>query len=150
MKAAILKVPQNIAQLPLEIADIANPEPIAGYVLLKVRACGVCRTDLHIVEGEMLPIRAAEHMGNSIMPTPWGNVNGLKPRKKILPSSASPANRLITTPLGSCDRREATTSGVWPRLGDAAHPEYCADTALSAEIRAILKQVAQELEQSER
>ena len=67
MKAAILKVPQNIAQLPLEIADIANPEPVAGHVLLRVRACGVCRTDLHIVEGEMPPIRAGLIPGHQIV-----------------------------------------------------------------------------------
>src|SRR5438034_2238020 len=67
MKAAILKVPQNIAQLPLEIADIANPEPVAGHVLLRVRACGVCRTDLHIVEGEMPPTRAGLIPGHQIV-----------------------------------------------------------------------------------
>jgi propanol-preferring alcohol dehydrogenase len=67
MKAAILKVPKNIAQLPLEISDIADPEPIAGHLLLRVRACGVCRTDLHIVEGEMLPIRASLIPGHQIV-----------------------------------------------------------------------------------
>jgi propanol-preferring alcohol dehydrogenase len=35
--------------------DVPTPEPKPGHVLLKVLACGVCRTDLHIVEGELPP-----------------------------------------------------------------------------------------------
>src|SRR2546427_12717454 len=58
MKAAILTAPQNVAQRPLTISDVAQPEPGPGHILLKVRACGVCRTDLHIVEGELGPARA--------------------------------------------------------------------------------------------
>jgi alcohol dehydrogenase, propanol-preferring len=53
MKAAVLISPQDIEKCPLQIADIPIPEIDAGQVLLKVRACGVCRTDLHIVEGEL-------------------------------------------------------------------------------------------------
>jgi len=37
----------------LELRDVAEPEPGLGQVLLRVRACGVCRTDLHIVDGEL-------------------------------------------------------------------------------------------------
>jgi propanol-preferring alcohol dehydrogenase len=38
---------------PLEPADVPVPEPGPGQVLLRVRVCGVCRTDLHIVDGEL-------------------------------------------------------------------------------------------------
>ncbi len=55
MKAAILNSPQPIAQRPLQIVDVADPRPRDGHVLLRVRACGVCRTDLHIVEGDLPP-----------------------------------------------------------------------------------------------
>ena len=55
MKAAILDTPQPIAKLPLQIQDVPKPALEPGHVLLKVRACGVCRTDLHIVEGELKP-----------------------------------------------------------------------------------------------
>jgi propanol-preferring alcohol dehydrogenase len=55
MKAAILTHPRSIAERPLQITDVADPQPSPGQVLLKVRACGVCRTDLHIVEGELPP-----------------------------------------------------------------------------------------------
>jgi propanol-preferring alcohol dehydrogenase len=56
MKAAVLHSPKGVADRPLFIEQIAKPELKPGHSLLKVRACGVCRTDLHIVEGE-LPVR---------------------------------------------------------------------------------------------
>ena len=55
MKAAVLSAPAPIASLPLKLEDVPTPDPKGGYVLLKVLACGVCRTDLHIVEGELPP-----------------------------------------------------------------------------------------------
>ncbi len=55
MKAAILTSPQPVSQRPLRIAEAAQPQLTPGNVLLRVRACGVCRTDLHIVEGELPP-----------------------------------------------------------------------------------------------
>ncbi len=56
MKAAVLHELGNISKRPLQISDVPQPEIRPGHVLLRVRACGVCRTDLHIVEGE-LPVR---------------------------------------------------------------------------------------------
>jgi alcohol dehydrogenase, propanol-preferring len=41
------------ARKPLGLEDVAIPQPGAGQVLIEVRACGVCRTDLHIVDGEL-------------------------------------------------------------------------------------------------
>jgi len=55
MKAAILAAPAAISERPLQIVDVADPRVRSGHVLLRVRACGVCRTDLHIVEGELPP-----------------------------------------------------------------------------------------------
>jgi len=56
MKAAVLTSPRPIATRPLRIEDRPGPSISAGHLVLRVRACGVCRTDLHIVEGE-LPLR---------------------------------------------------------------------------------------------
>jgi propanol-preferring alcohol dehydrogenase len=53
MRAAVLTRSAPIVQRPLILKDIARPKLASGEVLLKVRACGVCRTDLHIVEGEL-------------------------------------------------------------------------------------------------
>ena len=55
MKAAVLSTPSSISKSPLRIEDVPTPEPKDRHVLLKVLACGVCRTDLHIVEGELAP-----------------------------------------------------------------------------------------------
>ena len=49
MKAMVLK---NIRQ-PLEALDIKKPIPQQGQLLLKIHACGICRTDLHVVDGEL-------------------------------------------------------------------------------------------------
>lgn len=59
MKAAVLHSPSSLSNRPLRIGDVPRPEVQPGQVLLRVRACGVCRTDLHIVEGE-LPVRLKE------------------------------------------------------------------------------------------
>jgi len=56
MKAALLTAPAPIASRPLAVADIPKPTPGSGNVLIHVRACGVCRTDLHVVEGELKPL----------------------------------------------------------------------------------------------
>lgn len=59
MKAMLLREPRPAERSPLELAEIAKPQPGADEILLRVRACGVCHTDLHTVEGEItgnLPI----------------------------------------------------------------------------------------------
>lgn len=55
MKAAVLTSPRQASQHPLQIVDLSPPQPGPGQLLLRVRACGLCRTDLHIVEGELPP-----------------------------------------------------------------------------------------------
>src|ERR671934_2839021 len=39
--------------IPLELREVEQPVPVGRQVLLQVRACGVCRTDLHIFDGEL-------------------------------------------------------------------------------------------------
>ncbi len=67
MKAATLTSPQEVRHRPLRIAEVATPEPKPGQVLLRVRACGVCRTDLHIVEGDLPPRRPGIIPGHQIV-----------------------------------------------------------------------------------
>jgi alcohol dehydrogenase, propanol-preferring len=49
MRAMVLDRPGH----PLRLSELPEPEPSTAQVLLRVRACGVCRTDLHIVDGEL-------------------------------------------------------------------------------------------------
>ena len=67
MKAALLHQPASIAERPLSIAEAPMPQRKADEVLLRVRACGVCRTDLHIVEGELPPRRSPIIPGHQIV-----------------------------------------------------------------------------------
>lgn len=43
----------NAPRTPLQLTDVPRPVPGGGQILAQVRACGVCRTDLHIVDGEL-------------------------------------------------------------------------------------------------
>jgi len=67
MKAAVLVSPKPVTERPLEIVEVADPQLRSGHVLLRVRACGVCRTDLHIVEGELPPKQAGIIPGHQIV-----------------------------------------------------------------------------------
>lgn len=53
MKACLLRSVAPIETNPLELAEVAVPQPGDGQILIKVSACGVCRTDLHVIEGEL-------------------------------------------------------------------------------------------------
>jgi alcohol dehydrogenase, propanol-preferring len=67
MKAAVLTTPAPISKSPLRIEDIPCPKPSPGQVLVRVKACGVCRTDLHIVEGELRPLHSHITPGHQIV-----------------------------------------------------------------------------------
>jgi propanol-preferring alcohol dehydrogenase len=55
MKAAVF-LSEDSSSLPtLRVGEVSKPQADAGQVLLRVRACGVCRTDLHIIDGELPP-----------------------------------------------------------------------------------------------
>jgi len=54
---------------PLRLADIPLPQPGPGQVLLRVHACAVCRTDLHIIDGELSQPRLPLVLGHEIVGT---------------------------------------------------------------------------------
>jgi alcohol dehydrogenase, propanol-preferring len=64
MKAAVL-VPGGTPLLKIE--EVGRPELQPGHVLLRVLACGVCRTDLHIAEGDLPPLRSQLIPGHQIV-----------------------------------------------------------------------------------
>jgi alcohol dehydrogenase, propanol-preferring len=67
MKACLLRAPAAIETNPLEYADAATPQPKSGEVLVRVRACGVCRTDLHVIEGELPPRKSPVIPGHQVV-----------------------------------------------------------------------------------
>ncbi len=65
MRAMMLDAPHR----PLRLAEVPAPIPTAGQVLLQVHACGVCRTDLHIVDGELTDAKLPLILGHQIVGT---------------------------------------------------------------------------------
>lgn len=63
----VLHKPTPIDENPLRLEDVEEPSPGRGEVLIRVRACGVCRTDLHIVEGELKPIKLPVIPGHQVV-----------------------------------------------------------------------------------
>jgi alcohol dehydrogenase, propanol-preferring len=53
MKAMVLDRQAPISSSPLALRETSDPEPGPGEVRIRVRACGICRTDLHVIEGDL-------------------------------------------------------------------------------------------------
>ena len=56
MKGMLLEEDGDVTTNPLKVRDLPIPQPGEGQVRVKVQVCGVCRTDLHVVEGELPPV----------------------------------------------------------------------------------------------
>jgi propanol-preferring alcohol dehydrogenase len=67
MKACLLRVPARIEMNPLVLADVPTPQPIDHEVLVRVSYCGVCRTDLHVIEGELKPRKSPLIPGHQVV-----------------------------------------------------------------------------------
>jgi propanol-preferring alcohol dehydrogenase len=67
MKAMVLEKPGPIESNPLVFRDVPEPEPGPCQVRLKVKACGLCRTDLHTIEGELPVHRSPLIPGHQIV-----------------------------------------------------------------------------------
>ena len=67
MKAMVLERPAPIDRAPLVLRDLPIPGPAAGELRVRVEACGICRTDLHVVEGELPPQRERVVPGHQVV-----------------------------------------------------------------------------------
>jgi propanol-preferring alcohol dehydrogenase len=65
MRAMVLNAPRE----PLALRDLPMPEPAAGQVRLAVHACGVCRTDLHVADGELADPKLPLVLGHQVVGT---------------------------------------------------------------------------------
>ena len=75
MKACLLNSPAKVETNPLKFTDAPDPQPQNDDVLVRVAACGVCRTDLHVVEGELPPRKSPLIPGHQVV----GRVEKLGP-----------------------------------------------------------------------
>jgi propanol-preferring alcohol dehydrogenase len=67
MRAVVLKNPKAVEENPLVATEIPIPKPRPTQVLVKVAACGVCRTDVHIAEGEIAAPKLPLVLGHQIV-----------------------------------------------------------------------------------
>jgi propanol-preferring alcohol dehydrogenase len=67
MKACVLRHPAPIESKPLEYTDVPKPAPVGTQVLVRVNACGICRTDLHVIEGELAPRKSPITPGHQVV-----------------------------------------------------------------------------------
>ena len=95
MRAAILEAPNA----DLTIEEIPIPEPRRGEVLVKVTACGVCHTDLHVIKDET-PFPTPAVLGHEITGTVEALGPGLEDREDLQEGAAVAASFIM--PCGSC------------------------------------------------
>jgi propanol-preferring alcohol dehydrogenase len=79
MRAMVLEA----ARSPLRLGEIEAPAPEPGQILLRVRACGVCRTDLHIVDGELSKPKLPLVPGHQIVGEVAGDVTRFAPGQRV-------------------------------------------------------------------
>src|SRR5258705_10707845 len=85
MQALVLATPAPIESAPLRRETRSIPAPDADEILVRVDACGICRTDLHIVEGELPLVRAPIVPGHQVV----GRVESVGARaRRFRPASA--------------------------------------------------------------
>ncbi len=67
MRAWRVKAPGPIDESPLELVDMPEPEPGPGEIRVRISVCGVCRTDLHVAEGDLAPHKERVVPGHEIV-----------------------------------------------------------------------------------
>jgi propanol-preferring alcohol dehydrogenase len=67
MKACVLRHPAPVESNPLEYTDVPKPVPAGTQVMVRVNACAVCRTDLHVIEAELTPRKSPITPGHQVV-----------------------------------------------------------------------------------
>ncbi len=98
MRAWVVNEPGPIDSGPLRLVERPLPEPGPGEVLVKVSACGVCRTDLHVAEGDLAVHRSGVVPGHEIV----GRVVALGPGTQRLAEGDRVGIAWLRHTCGSC------------------------------------------------
>jgi len=121
MRAMLLDAPRR----PLREAEIERPDPGRGQVLIRVRACAVCRTDLHIADGELPDPKLPLILGHEIA----GTIDALGPEV----SRFRAGDRVGVPWLGwTCGRCEYCANGRENLCGEARFTGYQIDGGYAA------------------
>ena len=98
MKAMILDTPHPAEERPLRFADIPAPTPGPQEVLIRVHTCGICHTDLHIMEGEITPPRFPIIIGHQVI----GKILEVGSAVSIRKPGERVGVPWVSSPCGSC------------------------------------------------
>lgn len=98
MKAMVLHRCASIETRPLQMMDLPDPEPGPGEIRVKVRACGVCRTDLHVIEGDLPQLEHTVIPGHQIV----GHVDRLGPGARRFQNGHRVGVAWLRHTCGSC------------------------------------------------
>ena len=108
MKAQVLDQPDAVENNPLHLREVERPTPGDREILVRVRACGVCHTDLHVVEGELPNPQAADHPRSRDRRRGRGARRGREPLPSRATASASPGCTRPTRPASTASTGRKT------------------------------------------
>jgi propanol-preferring alcohol dehydrogenase len=100
MKAMLLTRPAPVDAAPLCPVELPDPVPGERMLRIRVEACGICRTDLHIVEGELPPVRESVVPGHQVV----GRVDLLGPGARRFALGARVGIAWLRGTCGACTR----------------------------------------------
>lgn len=98
MKATLLENIADISTNPLKLADVPDPQPGPGEVLVRVRCCAICRTDLHVIEGDLPRAKLPVIPGHQVV----GTVEKLGPGCRRLTPGQRVGIAWLRHTCGSC------------------------------------------------
>jgi propanol-preferring alcohol dehydrogenase len=99
MQACILRAPAPIETNPLELTEVPKPVPTGQQVLVRVSTCAVCRTDLHVIEGELPPRKSPITPGHQVV----GVIEAAGDRAKLHPIGARVGIAWLHSTDGTCE-----------------------------------------------
>ena len=141
MRAFVVGTPAPAGDGPLQVVQRSEPKPGAGQVRVRISCCGVCRTDLHLAEGDLPPRRPAVTPGHEIV----GTVDALGAGASRFAIGARIGVAWLASTDGTCTfcRRGAENLCVEPRFTgwdrDGGYADYCvADEAYAYPLPAEL------------
>ncbi|MGH9571978.1 MAG: zinc-dependent alcohol dehydrogenase family protein [Candidatus Acidiferrales bacterium] len=126
MKACLLRATADIRTNPLVYTEVPDPKPGLGEVLVRVKTCGVCRTDLHVIEGELVPRKSPVIPGHQIV----GEVAGLGEGAKRFRPGARVGIPWLHRADGTCEYCRAGMENLCDNLSftgytvDGGYAEY--------------------------
>ena len=121
MRAMVLDRPAPIELGPLASVERPVPEPGLAEILVRVSACAICRTDLHLVEGELPPVRSPLVPGHQV-------IGRVERTSTSPPSSAFASRDMVRSRFAASVPTDA--SAATPCVMQTRKPTNCRHVAL--------------------